>query len=388
MSNGSSHSLAIVPEAAYGVTPANPQFQILRHVSTTLALSKETLESGELRSDRQTSDLRHGAHQVGGDLGIELSYGTYDSLLEALMCGTWSADAATEGVAITAADGSFSRDAGSFVTDGYAVGQALTASGFAAAGNNGRFAVVGVSALDLDVAPLDGQVMSAEADAAAAVLTVRSQVGIGTTRRSFTAERRFGDIPEAGKPYHRFTGVEVSALDLQISANAMVTGTFTLMGQGLALAGLPLAGATYDAPTTTSPLDSFTGSIVEGGQEIGIITEVQLKAENGQEARFVVGSKQTLQPSIARGKVTGQVTAYFEDSTMLEKFINETTSGIEFSLPDPDGGTYWFYMPRVKYTGGQPDVAGEGPITLSMPFQALRHADLGATLVVERQPAA
>ena len=28
-------------------------------------------------------------------------------------------------------------------------------------------------------------------------------------------------------------------------------------------------------------------------------------------------------------------------------------------------------LPNIKYTGGQPDVSGEGTITLSMPFKAL-----------------
>jgi hypothetical protein len=80
------------------------------------------------------------------------------------------------------------------------------------------------------------------------------------------------------------------------------------------------------------------------------------------------------------------VTAFFENSTMLEKFINETESSIDFTLPDGAGNELKFILPRVKYNGGQPDVGGEGPITLAMPFQALLDDTYETNLVIERTP--
>ena len=103
-------------------------------------------------------------------------------------------------------------------------------------------------------------------------------------------------------------------------------------------------------------------------------------------ARFVVGSKTSIKPSIARSNLTGQITAYFEDSRLLDKFINETTSSLVFTMPDGDGNSYEITIPRLKYTGGQPDVAGEGPITLSMPFQALLDPTQGTQILIERIP--
>jgi hypothetical protein len=156
------------------------------------------------------------------------------------------------------------------------------------------------------------------------------------------------------------------------------------VGQGASTSQNPIAGATYAAPTSTSPLDSFTGSLVEGGAVIAVITEMQLNVENGLEPRFVVGSKQSLRPSIGRSKVSGTITAYFEDSLLLDKYINETESSLDFALPDAAGNEYRVFLPRIKYTGGQPDVSGEGPITLSMPFVALLHPGVGATMLIER----
>lgn len=312
MANGSRHSMRIVAESAYGTTPANPVFDIIRHTGTTLGLSKESLQSEELRDDRQISDFRHGAYQVGGDIKVELSYGSFDKLLEAVLGGTWE---------------------------------------------------VGTPAVGTD------------------------RLKAGTTRRSFTIERFFGDILTVDKPYHRFTGVEFNTLSLAIKANAMVTGTFGVLGQSMVTSTASVTGATYNPATTTSPLDSFTGILQEAGVPIAVITEIQLNVENGLEARYVVGSKQSIRPSIGRSNVSGQVTAYFENSTLLDKFINESESSIVFELPDGAGNLYTVTLPRIKYTGGQPDVDGEGPITLSMPFQALLDATTGTNIIIDRHPA-
>lgn len=99
-------------------------------------------------------------------------------------------------------------------------------------------------------------------------------------------------------------------------------------------------------------------------------------------------SKESIKPSIGRCKVTGQISAYFEDSYLLDKFINEASSSLVFTLTDGEAGNAMkFTIPKIKYTGGQPDVGDEGPITLSMPFQALLDPGTDATLKIERIPA-
>lgn len=312
MANGSRHSLAYVLESVYGQTPANPAFKALRHTGTSLGLSRETLTSEELRSDRMIPDVRGGAHQIGGDIEFELSYGSFDDILEAVLCGTWTVDGGGIGV---------------------------------------------------------------------------DRLKAGVVRRSFTLERNFGDLLAVDSPYHRFTGVEFNSMELAINANAIITGSFGVIGQGQSLGSAILPGATYAPAPTTSVLDSFTGSLKEGGNVLGAITEISLSLENGLEPRFVVGSKNSLRPSIARSNVSGSVTAYFESSALLMKFINEEVSSIEFELPDGEGNKQTWVLPRIKYMGGQPDVGGEGPILLQMPFQAILDPVTGTNLYIDRDPA-
>lgn len=388
MANGSRHSMRYIAESTYGTTPATPAFKPIRHTSTTLGLSKESLQSEEIRNDRQIADFRHGAYQVGGDMNIELSFASFDDLLEAVLLGTWTSTKTTGAQSFSATVGTVVRSAGSFLTDGFAVNDVVINSGFTNAGNNGRFRISALTATVMTLTALEGQTMVVEAAAAGRqVNSLRAILKAGTVRRSFTVERFFGDILTIDKPYHRFTGVEFNTLALAISANAMITGTLGVLGQNMTTDTAIVAGATYAAPTTTSPLDSFTGTLNEAGTPIAVITEIQLNVENGLEARFVVGSKASIRPSIGRSNCSGQITAYFENSLLLDKFINETESNIVFELPDGAGNKYIFTLPRIKYNGGQPDVEGEGPITLSMPFQALLNAATSTNIQIERVPA-
>ena len=291
-----------------GLTPSSsPSFSDMRHTGTTLGLSKESFQSEELHEDRQIRDFRHGVKSVAGDVSLELSYGSFDDFLEAVMCGTWTAD----------------------------------------------------------------------------VLTA------GTTRRSFSVLREFTDLSAGDKPYHLFTGVEVNTLELTIPASGMVTGSFGVIGNGLSVEQdlTALGTPTFGALGTTAPFESFTGTITEGGSGIAVVTEVSLSLTNGLAVRNVVGSDETILPTIGRSNLTGSITAFFENSTLLEKFLDETESAMVITLVDPAGNSYTLELPRIKYNGGQPDVSGEGSITITLPIQALYDVTATSQLKITRASA-
>lgn len=301
--SGSNHSMAYIAEVTYGVTPATPVFKPLRHTGTTLGLSKDSLQSEELRSDRQIAAFRHGNKQVGGDVSSEIAYSDFDDMLEAATCGTWAVDTPTAG------------------TD------KLTA---------------------------------------------------GLIRRSFTIERHFADINE----YIRYTGCEVNSLSLSVAPNAIVTGAFTMIGKDQDPSNAVVAGSTYSASTGGTPFDSFSGSVLEGGVAIGIVTSIDLNIENSIEPNFVVGSATTAGNTIGRSNVTGSVTAYFDSMALMNKFINETSTSLKFDLVSDLGNTLSVELPNVKYGSGQPDVSGDGSITLSLDFQALYDATADTNIVI------
>jgi hypothetical protein len=306
---GSGHSLDYIEEVTYGTTPATPSFIDCRHTGTTLALTKTTLESAEIRADRQIPFSRHGNKQVGGDVSIEMSYGSHDDLLEAVTCGTWATDTPSAG------------------TD---------------------------------------------------------QLKVGTTRRSFTFERKFSDLdtPE----YHRYTGVELNTFSMSVAPDAIVTSTFGCIGKDYSNATSIISGATYGSPTTTEPFDSFSGVVTENSATIAIVTSIEFTLENGLTPLFVVGSDTTLEPGIARSRVTGTLGLYFQSAALLDKFIDETASDLDFTLVDAAGNQYQFFFPNIRYNGGQPDVSGDGEIQISMPFIAIYDSTSTTNFYIERNP--
>ena len=303
IANGAQHSLHYVAETTYGTTPSTPSFSPLPHTGTTLAVTKDAVESEKIRGDRQVEDFRHGNKTVGGDITAELEYGAFDDLLEAALCGTWASD-----------------------------------------------------------------VLKA-----------------GLTRRSFSIQRKFGDL--ATPEFHTYKGCEINTLSLSVSPNAMVGTTFGIVGKDLAIATSAITGSTFAADGDEIPFDSFTGSISEGGTSIATVTAIELSLENGIEPLFSVGSQTTNRPSIGRSRLTGTLTTYFTSKTLYEKFLNETASSIVLTLTDPDGNDYIITIPNVKYNSGQPDVAGEGAVTVAMEFIALYDSVSDSQIKIERSTA-
>ena len=301
IATGSRHNLSYVVESTFGTTPSSPGFTPIRHTGTTLGLSKDAVESEELREDRQVAHFRHGNKSVTGDINFELSYGGLDELLEATLCGSWATNVLKAGV----------------------------------------------------------------------------------TRRSYTVERHHTDISK----FLRSTGCQFNTMSLSVAPNSMVTGSFGIIGAGFTSSSSALGSATYSAETTTAPFDSFSGSITEGGSAIAIITALELNVDNGMEALYVVGSADTLLPSIGKSSITGSVTAYFEDTTLMDKFVNETSSAIQFTLTDALGNDYIVLLPNIKYNSGNPEVSGPGAITLTLDFVALYNASDASQIKITRVPA-
>jgi len=50
IANGAQHSLHFVAESSYGTTPSTPTWTPMPHTGTTLALTKDAIESEKLRS--------------------------------------------------------------------------------------------------------------------------------------------------------------------------------------------------------------------------------------------------------------------------------------------------------------------------------------------------
>lgn len=191
----------------------------------------------------------------------------------------------------------------------------------------------------------------------------------GVTRRPFSILRQFEDTT-TGR-YHLYTGCEFNTLAITNGANQQVQMTLGVIGQDQSVGDSAPAGATFPTGGVEGQMTGILGSVNEGGGAIGVVTEASFTLENGLEIRPVIGSQLTLEPSIGRSNATGQIVVYYEDSSLLAKFLSETESSLDFTTEDADGNQYVFDFPKIKYSGGDVPVSGQGAVTLTMPFQAL-----------------
>jgi hypothetical protein len=205
---------------------------------------------------------------------------------------------------------------------------------------------------------------------------------VGTAPKYFTMEDSAEDISQ----YRLFTGMSVSTMSVSIAPNQMVTGTFDMVGKTMTQSGS--TGSTGGTPTDASsnaPFDSYSGTISDGGSAISIVTSIDFSLTNSFAPTFVVGSDAAQSLEFGRAVVEGTMTVYYEDETLINKFLNETESSIEVSVDDPTGSNpYTFLFPRVKYNGASVPVQNPQSRLITLPFVALYDATEGTNLKLTR----
>lgn len=356
--------------------------QKIRKVQSTINPAKQTFQSQEFVSHQQISDMRHGVESVGGAIDGELSNATYDDLFQAVMRGTWTAGATTGSSTLGADNGTsaITRASGSFITDGFKLGDVVRATGFAgggAANNNVNYRITALTALNMTVSPAPATIAGASG---VTVTVVGSKLLMGTTKRSFTIEQNYPTIDVS----ERFDGCRFNGFSLRVPPNAMTGVSFDVLG----LNGTMLTGASapyFTAPTaetSTSLMAGPTGVVRVNGADTLVATGVEFNVRGNLDSSPVIGS--TLMPDIFHGQLmaSGSFAAYMENAAMADAFLNETEIDIQVILNTVDASPASFLSfraHRIKLTGVQKTLTPNGGVIASYPWQALRKVGGAAT---------
>lgn len=345
--------------------------QIYRRESASFELAKEsyTTES-EITSTQQVKSNRHGVKIVNGKLTDILSPGTFADPLSGLLRRDFAAVSAITGASITIAAGAGSaytvtRAAGSFLTDGIKIGMVvrLTAGSFTAGNLNNNLFVTGVTALVLTVLVLNGSTLTAEGPIASATVTVPGKVtyipDTGHTNIYYTAEEWYPDSSVS----ERSTDVRFATANISLPGTGNSKIDFTAIGLNQTSAGSVYFTAPT-AETTTDALAAANGLLLVNGVSQAVVTDLTINIDGKtQGADGVVGTN--VRPDVFRGKVmvTGSFTAYFEDSTIPNLFLNETSISILSALAAGSAANadfITFAMTAVKLNSSTRDDAETG----------------------------
>ena len=370
--------LRYLEEVTWGETPASAMTN-LRATGESLKYNIETTVSEELRSDRQITDLVQVGAGAEGDINFELSHATFDDLLEAALYGAFSADLAISAATIDAAasDDSF-NDSGSGL-GAIVVGQWINVQGFSGdVSNNGWARVLTATAakVTVDKALVD--------DAVGETVTINgSMLRNGTTRKSFTLEKEFGDVTQ----FLSYAGMVVGDLSLDFSAGSILTGAFAFMGKSGARAAATVGtGGATDAPTTDvmNAVSNLLNIEEDNDPSTALVSTLSMALTNNLRTLPIIGALAAGEIGSGRIGLTGNLNAYFEDGALYDKFLNNTSSSVSFRLEDAAGNAYVFTMPRIKWSDANIVAGGiDQDVMVEMTYQALYDAVTGCTLQID-----
>jgi hypothetical protein len=189
----------------------------------------------------------------------------------------------------------------------------------------------------------------------------------GITKKSFTLEKEFTDV---GSAFHQYPGMRVTALSLNFETQNILTGSLGFTGVGQNIASATIASATV-SPGTNSVMNASdnVGRVWEGGQAVGGICfqSLSIDLNNNPRDQACVGSRNLQGIGTGKCTITGNISAYFVNNNLIEKFTEGTKSNFRFQIDDADGNSYIVDLPRITYTdftiaagGGDQDVIQDG----------------------------
>lgn len=379
-------SIGYKPETTFGTAPGASGAQLIRNVSSGLNLSKDTYQSNERRSDFQVQEFKHGVRRVGGDIQGEMSLGSYDDFIAAVMRGTWDETPptfiASAGVGVTVDNTlkTLTRASGSWITDGFKIGHVIQASGLHASIDGTNLRIAGLTATAITTAEAPGtDVAVANEDCTIAVVgktLIMPTVKADIMRRSFAFEHVYEDVDFS----QLFTGVRIGRWALALPPTGISTCTFGTMGQDMTIcesAQSPYFTAPTD-PTSTAVLAAVDGTLRVGSSDVGVITGLNIDLNLNLSADPVVGRNTVPEVFYGRSIVTGSMTAFLEGGTLLKNFVNEDEINIHAYVAVPGSSNFLsVFLPRIKFTGGEIQNQGEQGLPINLPFQALLKADGG-----------
>jgi hypothetical protein len=399
ISKGTAKQVGYKKETTWGVLAGNTSGKLLRRVTASFNLAKEAYESGEIRTDRQVSDFRHGVRSAEGSLNGELSAASYADFMGSVVGKDFTAvtlgSAVSCTVTVSGTTYTIVRSTGSWITDGVKVGMVVRAAGLTTVADNARnLLVASITATNLVVVPLNGVALTAQGTGTSVTITAPGKQtfvpATGHTDDSYTVEEFYSDIAQS----EVYTGMKVNNIAVQLPATGLSTVDIGFAGKDLAQNGTSQYFTSPTAQGSTGIFAAVNGVMLVAGAPVALVTSADFAIERATENANVVGSNSVADIFTGRIRVTGNLSVYFQDAAFRDYFDDETPVSIVLTMTADSSATanfIAFTLPKVKLGSFSKD-DGELGIVASSSFQALLNdvttAGLPATTIQIQDSAA
>lgn len=262
-------------------------------------------------------------------------------------------------------------------------GQWVYVSGCAQAGNNGWKRIVSIDTTLRVVTTAGG---CAVAEPTAPAMHMRGKcLRNGTVKRSFLVEQGFTDIGQ----YFAYYGQRVGTLSLDVSSGATITGSVGFQGTSVARGTTNRSWYNNETAATTSSTVNATSNVgtvysdfLSGTALTTTIQSLSINIDNALRDQLAVGNKYAKGIGYGRQTVSGSLTAYFEDATLYDKFLNHTSASLGFVIEESDSDAATkankakmrVSLPNVKFQTDNPNIGGiDQDVVESVDFTAFAY---------------
>lgn len=333
------------------------------------------------------------SYVLGTDLGVGANASGTASMFAAIL----NRDGARGDLAVKAIAAAgvvtvliLTNDAQSSVADTVDTGSEIAVSAkipASAPNNRGYFTITALSDDALGLTPrLTAQAAGTPCTIKGSMLRNPGEVE-NITSQSFTMETAFNDVTQ----HFLMKGMRVGTYSLDVSSGSIVTGSMSFKGEETTTStASTLKKAPYKVLDSTATevvnATANVGNLVKDGAALSTaVQSITMEGDASLRDQMAVGSKFPSGIGTGRFNLTGTITAYFQDLTLYNDFINHATTSISWSFTDTDHNTYFFTIPALKITSDPISPEGiDQDVLENMEWTAFRDAATECMIQVDR----
>lgn len=215
---------------------------------------------------------------------------------------------------------------------------------------------------------------------------VTNELTTGLDVKTFTIEQGFTDISQ----FITYTGMAVSSMNLEFAIDSLLTGSFGFLGKEAKRTETTAVPAAVDVPMTEvmNSAANFANLTVAGVEYPCGISSITLNVESGVRARKGLGHLGACSIQPGKFNITGDLSVYFADGTVYDKYIKNEAFALTWSVADAAGNTYEFTLPHLKITESSVNAEGlDNDVALNISYSALVDPTTKKAIVIKRTPA-
>ncbi|MBO7123191.1 MAG: bacterial Ig-like domain-containing protein [Treponema sp.] len=363
---------------------------LARRTGDSIQGQTESIESNELRHGRTDSAPRKGTSSASGDLEIEFSPESFDDLLAGVLRGKWLPWK-------NDTNSPSNKDKNAFA-DGY------IATKCAKKDHGKKLLYASTDPTDPEYADDVGLINVKDP-----TKVVVHELNCGTEDIKYSFLKKFGGVTGEDL-YQEFTHVSMNTLSLQVQINAIVTGSFGVVGLNnpkvfnddaisadnkeniyTALAdrfanvdksqGAAYAEDTFfpSIPEKACDTDQFTarqGFMTINGTRVQYATNLSLSLDNGLDPKYAIFEPNAISVPPLKLTINGDLTTYLvkdgSDKLFNQAVADETIEllfVVQDLLEDPTA-LYLFQIFNAKFTENTVSGNGEDTMDVSLPWKS------------------